>query len=138
MGHDKRTHERISARKLTLPPIVDVMRRKRAARTLQTFIEEYFPSHCPQWTPNQEMLRKNIEVIIRKGGHGAFACPRGMGKTTLSRLAVLWAVANGLKKNIVVACSEKQTANQFIASVVNLTQTEPFRLDYPEISIPLH
>lgn len=78
------------------PEVDDTTRRAAAEASLRTFAETYFPEAC-KWAWSQDHLKAidATERAIRERMLFALAMPRGSGKSTLFRIAALWAILTG-------------------------------------------
>ncbi len=78
------------------PEVEDPKRRARAEKSLRFFAESYFPGAC-HWNWSKDHLKaiESTERAIRDRLLFALAMPRGSGKSTLFRIAALWAILTG-------------------------------------------
>ncbi len=78
------------------PEVEDPKRRARAEKSLRVFAESYFPGAC-HWNWSKDHLKaiESTERAIRDRLLFALAMPRGSGKSTLFRIAALWAILTG-------------------------------------------
>jgi hypothetical protein len=75
--------------------IFDVARRESCRFDLKRFCEEYNPrAFYLGWSSIHLDAIKRLEESVLQGAMYAFAMPRGSGKTTISRMAALWAIHN--------------------------------------------
>lgn len=78
--------------------------RKDACRTsLRLFCETYLADVFPlKWAPAHLAALDRLETCARYGGQFAFAMPRGMGKSKMSRAGALWAALYGWRSFVVL------------------------------------
>ncbi|GHT46855.1 hypothetical protein FACS189454_08620 [Planctomycetales bacterium] len=98
------------------------------------FLQNYFPKRAPEFTKNQIELVRFIEHSVRLGGQYAIGSPRGSGKSTLSRLAGLWAISYGIKKYVFFVCSNAEESNAALESITSAILSAPFVYDFPDVS----
>jgi len=81
---------------------------------------------------------QRIEQSVIEGGQFALAMPRGSGKTTLSLIAVIWAVVYGhLRFSMLVGATDKRSVKmaKLIKKMLENTRSV-FAEDFPEVVIP--
>ena len=131
---------RAEGRDITIPPVLDQQRREDSCNSLRNFIETYFPAIC-----YSEFSEAHLEIIaalessILGAGRIAIAAPRGFGKTTLTVLATVWAIAYGHKKYVVVLAknaNESRRVSRLIKGRFEVG-SGPFHADFPEICVPV-
>ncbi len=82
---------------------------------------------------NQMIAR--MEEAILEGALYAFACPRGTGKTTLARMAALWAISYGHRRYVFLIGANAGKAQDSLAAVkVWMRFLENYAVDFPEVS----
>lgn len=78
------------------PEVEDPKRRAKAEKSLRLFAETYFPEACRwAWSKDHLTAIKSTERAIDERLLFALAMPRGSGKSTLFRIAALWAILTG-------------------------------------------
>jgi len=76
-----------------IDPIVDLDRREACKSDFGRFCKTYLPEvFALDWSESHLLAITRIEEAVLVGGSFAFAMPRGSGKSSLSRAAVLWAI----------------------------------------------
>lgn len=122
-----------------LPQVVDPERRERCSQSLLDFCNTYFKDlFYLDFSEVHLKLIESIQETILQGSLKAIALPRGSGKTTISQVAIIWALANGHRSFVALIASEATRAQQLLADIRVLIETsELFCEDYPEIVIPL-
>src|SRR5689334_3870194 len=80
---------------------------KSFLRFCKTYGKEAFFLEC---SPNHLRAAELIEAAVRSGEMFAFAMPRGSGKTTLARWAVIWAVLCGHSPYSVLISATQKSA----------------------------
>lgn len=122
-----------------LPPVADSRRRRECAGDLQRFLKTYFPRKFkkPFGTIHVRLIHE-IERVVRDGGKQAVAMPRGSGKTTIAAASVVWAIANGWRRFVVVVAANTKEARKLLKAITaHFTTSATFAADYPEIAYPL-
>ena len=76
-----------------LPRTINPKRRKLCKRNFILFVKTYFSARCPDFDDNRKKLAKLLETSVLKNEQIVVGLPRGSGKSTLSRLLTIWAVA---------------------------------------------
>lgn len=82
------------------------------------FIVELFPRSVPlrMSADHLEFIRQLQEAILH-GGQIAIALPRGSGKTTIIKIAMLWATLYGHRRYMLVIAATDKDAKKIIASM---------------------
>ena len=76
-----------------IPDVVDPELRVRCEDDLRTFLEECFPAAFRLgWSDDHLTLIAELQKVILTGGFRAVCMPRGTGKTTIIRRAMIWAI----------------------------------------------
>jgi len=122
-----------------IPPVVDHARKLRAARSFQSFAEQYFPAkfYLP-WSPDHLRILGIIEQVVTAGGTFALAMPRGNGKTTLCETACLWAMLFGHTAFTVLIGATNDRAKRSLANIkTDLLCNDLLLADFPEVVYPL-
>jgi len=121
------------------PPPEDVDRRDRCAGSFRAFCETYFPSaFCLRWSEDHLRVMAKIERAVLHGGLFAFAMPRGSGKTTLARVAGMWAVLYGHREYVcLIGSAEDQAKNILEAIKRDLLANDLLLADFPEAIYPI-
>lgn len=121
-----------------IPEIVDPRRRARCRRSLRKFCETYNPvAFNMKWGPNHLRVIERIEESVFHGALYALAMPRGEGKTTICRTAVLWAVSYALVQYVfVIGATQKKAEDNLQAVKTWMATLANYVEDFPEISLP--
>ncbi len=122
-----------------IPPIADPARRESCWLSLRAFCETYLPTQFPlAWSPSHLRALTKLEDCILRGGQFAFAMPRGSGKTTLARAAVLWAALYGHHRYGVLVSATERASKQLLRSIKQVLQTNDLLVaDFPEACYPI-
>lgn len=124
-----------------LPDLADPDRRQAACAGFRTFCETYFPRvFYRPWSEDHLRVIAKVERCILEGGLFAFAMPRGSGKTTLARLAGLWAVLTGTRHYVCLIGGSQERALELLANIratILSPEYEDLRADFPEALVPL-
>jgi Phage terminase large subunit (GpA) len=121
-----------------LPAIKDPARRARCKYDLRATCVTYFPESVYMgFAPYQEAMIDRFESIILEGGKGGAAVRRGGLKSTLARIATVWAVVNGHRKFPVLVGATDDKSNEHRDNVFSLIMSSPRLIeDFPEL-VPL-
>ena len=122
-----------------IPPVVDHARKLRAARSFQSFAEQYFPAkfYLP-WSPDHLRILGIIEQVVTSGGTFALAMPRGNGKTTLCETACLWAMLFGHTAfTVLIGASEDHALRMLSNLKTELSGNDLLLADFPETCYPV-
>lgn len=118
---------------------LDWERRRAAAGSLALFCRTYGgPTFSLAWSPAHLRAIERIEAAVLNGDQFALAMPRGSGKTSLCRWAVIWAIANGHSPYaVLVGATDKAATKQLKLLKSNLRFNDTLFDDYPELCGPV-
>jgi len=118
------------------PRIKNARQRNRCRKSLRLFCETYGGEACCwPWSDDHLLVIRAIEQSVFRGALLAVAMPRGSGKTTLCRLAVLWAISYAhVSYAFLVGANEEKAVANLDAIKLWMRELEPFTADFPEIS----
>lgn len=122
-----------------IPQVVNPQRRKACEQSFCAFCEQYFPQafHL-KWSDDHLRIIEKIERAVIDGGLFAFAMPRGSGKTTLARMAALWAVLYGYREYVCLIGSAEDQAKMVLDSIKRDMLGNMLLLeDFPEAIYPI-
>lgn len=127
-----------------LPPIKDPVRRAKCKRDLKLWIVTYAQPALRDkkgrylgFSPAQEDMLSILQKCILFGGKAARAVRRGGFKSTIVRLACIWAILNGHWMFAVLLAATDDNSEQHRDNLLKTLATLPVLLeDYPEL-IPL-
>lgn len=121
-----------------IPDISDIERRERCAKSLKLFCETYNPTAFYYgWSDDHLRVIARIEEAATQGSLFAVAMARGSGKTTICRMAALWAVAYQLCRYVFVIGATDAKACEALDTIRVFVRFLPeFSADFPEISYP--
>jgi hypothetical protein len=119
-------------------PIRDIAnprRRNECKKSLRLFCETYNPeAFYLEWSPNQLREIAAIERSVRGGFLQAMADPRGDGKTTRCRMAVLWAASYAYSPYTFLIGSTAAKAEDSLEAIKTWIRNLPkYAADFPEI-----
>lgn len=122
-----------------IPPCENSQRRAACERNLQKFIETYAAVDGDLWPFSEHHRRviRRIERAIFEGGRFVEAVFRGFGKTLITELSAIWAVACGHREYLVCLAATRPLAEEILGSIKSFCESDPFAADFPEISIPV-
>jgi hypothetical protein len=131
---------RAEGRVVEIPEVHDAERRERCRLDLSLFCLTYFPLlfYLALAPLHQRIIAEFQEAILR-GGKVALAAPRGFGKTTLTLVAIVWAIVYGHAKYIVLVCAEGGMARNRLEDLKGYFEDEDsvLRQDFPEACAPV-
>lgn len=121
-----------------LPAVADRQRRDECRFDFRRFCDVYNPAAFSLgWSPYQLRAAKRIEECVLDGALYAFAEPRGGGKTTRCRMAVLWAASYAHRRFPVLIGANDEKAGDGLEALKTWIRFLPlFAADFPEISYP--
>jgi len=121
-----------------IPDILDPDRRERCRGSLRLFCETYNPDAFRLgWSDDHLKAITRIEEAATLGALYAFAMARGSGKTTLCRMAALWAASYRLCRYAFVIGATAPKARDTLDTLRILIRFLPdYAGDFPEISYP--
>lgn len=122
-----------------LPPPKNLARRLQADRSFRFFCEAYFPDvFTLAWSPDHLRVITKIETSVIDHEVFAVAMPRGMGKTTLCQIAVLWVILTGLHSYVMLVASTDEYAVAALSNIKShLSGNRRLLEDYPEAIYPI-
>lgn len=126
----------------SIPPVVDIGRRKNCSKNLKLFLKTYFGQEGGkfylEWSPDHETVIHKLERAIINGDLFALAMPRGSGKTTIMTMAALWAILYGHRKYVVVIGDGADASKEIMDDIkTELDNNELLTEDFPEICFPI-
>lgn len=118
------------------PRIANVRRRARCRNSLRFFCETYNPdAFSLGWSDDHFRGIARIEEAAKHGALFAFAWPRGSGKTTLCRMAMLWTVSYWWRRYVFAIGANAEKAQDNLAAVKTYIRFLPlYAADFPDIS----
>lgn len=122
-----------------LPAVGDSARRAATAPNFRAFCETYFaPAFKLAWSCDHQRVMAKIEDAVLRGQLSAFAMPRGSGKTTLARVAAVWAILHGHRRWVcLIGATEYHAVRLLDACKKDLTYNGLLRADFPESVYPV-
>lgn len=117
-------------------PIADIERRESCRFNFRKFCETYNEkAFYLGWADYHLEAIARIEEVVLHGAMYAYAVPRGGGKTTLARMAGLWATSYAHKRYAFLIGSTGPKAEKLLASIKMWVRYLPKYIeDFPEIS----
>lgn len=134
-----------------LQPVADPARRERCRLDLLAFGLSYCMSEYDAQgalavkrilrrppSPRMERFVRELQETVRNGGNRHVRWPRGKGKTTWVKIAVLWCMAYGHRGFVVVVAATKPMAEEAVAEIWTYAAEDAhFAEDFPEVVQPL-
>ncbi len=121
-----------------IPNIADPTRRARCGSSLRLFCETYNPAaFALGWSADHLTAIARIEEAATQGALYAFAMARGSGKTTICRMAALWALSYRHCRYVFVIGATDDKAKESLDTLrVLIRFLDDYAADFPEISHP--
>jgi hypothetical protein len=143
-GHRERMAEVSRARSeegrdiKSIPKIKNIKRRESCRFDLRLFCETYNPKAF-FWDWSEAHLRAiaRLEESILHGAMYAFAMPRGSGKSTLCRMAALWAVSYAHSRFVFVIGATAPKAEKNLKAIKAFIGLQRYVEDFPEVAVPV-
>ena len=122
-----------------LPAIVNIQRRQDCADNLILFLKTYFPAaFYREFSPNHVTAINKLQKAIAESGLFALAMPRGSGKSTICKRAILWALLYGYRHYVVIVADNITLAENILASVKSeIENNKLLAEDFPEVCFPV-
>ncbi len=122
-----------------IPPIADPKRRESCRSDLAKFCRTYNPDvFYMGWADYHRDAIARLQETILQGTMFAFAMPRSGGKTTLCRMAVLWAVSYAYRRYVFYIGSTNPKGEKGLDAVKTFMRFLPLYVDdFPEIAVPI-
>lgn len=122
-----------------MPEIQNLDRREACRLSLRKFCEEYNPRPFYfGWSADHLDSLARIEEAVLTGALYAWAMPRGSGKTTICRMACLWAVSNAHVRYVYVIGANASKAGDTLDAIKTFVRFLPeYAADFPEIAYPI-
>jgi hypothetical protein len=122
-----------------VPAVKNPKRRESCRDDFRKFCETYFKNafHL-EWSDDHLKAIAKIELTTLEAGLFAFAMPRGSGKTTLCKIAVLWALLYGHRRYLVIVGATDSAARKLLAGIKTILETNPLlKEDFQEVCFPI-
>lgn len=106
---------------------------------MEKFCLEFFPAlFDKEFSDAHRQAISRIEAAVLKGEQLAQCLPRGSGKTTLAKCAVIWAVLYGHSPYVVLVAATDKAATKLLESIKDtLRYNERLRDSFPKIIYPI-
>lgn len=119
-----------------MPPIADVARRERCRASLRLFCETYNPeAFTLGWSADHLRGFERIEEAATLGALYALAWPRGSGKTTICRMAMLWALSYRHRRyGFLIGANASKAEDSLEAVKVFIRFLPDYAADFPEVA----
>lgn len=120
-----------------LPPCADPVTRTDCADDLVRFGTHY----CAELlrrppAPRIAEVLASLAAVIRNGGRLHLRLPRGKGKSTWVKIALLWSLLYGYRRFAVVFSANAVNAKAIIRDICRLLEHSPrFLADFPEVAV---
>lgn len=115
-------------------------RRRRCENSLMAFAMEYFPEIFRDPSVCHEDLVRELQAMAFAESvlQLAFAAPRGIGKSTVAIIAIVWAGLYRHRLFLVIIATNAELAEQRLAAIKNhLLRNDRLFEDFPEIVSPI-
>jgi len=121
----------------SIPAVKDIDRRKSCERDLAKFITTYSGVGLSPFSKDHLRVIERIQNSIWHGGRFVEAVYRGFGKTTISNISVLWAVAYGHCRCVLLIRANATMADAALDAIKGMLAGGSFAEDFPEICYPV-
>jgi hypothetical protein len=113
--------------------------RAACERDLKRFCESYFANtFALAWSDDHLRVIAKLEDVVLRGGLFAYAMPRGSGKSTLIRVAALWALLYGHRRFVVpVAATQSMAVDQLKAIKTQINFNAELARDFRQVCYPI-
>jgi len=117
---------------LPKPECTDRKRRRAAEKSLQVFLETYFPDlFFLPWSDDHLQTIVALERAATHGGLLALAMPRGGGKSSLCRGAALWCVLTGRRRYVCLIAGTATRAEELVKALkITLRTNQRLYVDF--------
>jgi hypothetical protein len=119
-----------------IPKVVDAARRESCRLDLERFLVTYFPysTGLSPFSNDHKRVIGRIQDCVLRGGRFVNAVYRGFAKSTVSELALLWAMLYGHKRFGGIFAAESDLAAKAINSIrTELSDNDLLYDDFPEV-----
>lgn len=122
-----------------LPECSDPELRERCRLDLKLYLDTCHADSFPlPFSQDHLDLIDTLQEVILHGSLHAFAMPRGSGKTTIARLAVLWALLFGHQRFVLLIGANNEFGTQLLEQVLIELEQNPTLEDlFPEACVPI-
>lgn len=122
-----------------IPPVANPGRRALAEESFRVFCETYFSgTFTLAWSPDHLRIIAKVERAVLSGGLSATAMPRGSGKSSITEVAVLWAVLSGRRRFVCLLASTGSMSAGMLANLRStLESNDLLAEDFPEVCYPI-
>ncbi len=122
-----------------IPEVVDAERRERCRLDLAEFCTTYNPAAFPlKWSAAHRRALTKIEQSVLHGMLFGLAMSRGSGKSTILKMAALWATLYGHRRYVVVVGCNQAKATDIMSDLKMFVQFLPgLYEDFPEVVYPI-
>lgn len=120
-----------------IPIIKNIERRESCRKDLAAFLMTYSPEGKDPFSPDHVRVIRRIENAIVDGGRFVEAVYRGFGKSTIVRMAAIWAVVYGYRHYIPVIGSNSVQSEDNMDAIKGLLESSAFLDDFPEVCYPV-
>jgi len=117
------------------PPPEVCRKRKRLEKDFPAWLRFHGgEAFADKWSPDHLAVLAKIKEAIDKGGHFALAMPRGHGKTTILKWALLYVMLTGKRRYVVVVAATAELAGALTDFVrAQLIESPTLLEHYPHV-----
>ena len=122
-----------------LPNVKNPERKEKCRRNFGLFGKEYFPDiFVLPWSDDHLKAIKKIQQAVLLGLLFALAMPRGSGKSSLTKVGLLWAALYGHCPFSVYIAGSSEKARDGLEDIKTWIETNPLLAeDFPEVCYPV-
>ncbi|EMI17959.1 phage protein, partial [Rhodopirellula maiorica SM1] len=115
----------------------DDERRKQSDESLLFHLKTYHANtFCLEFSPDHLRLIKQIQDTLENGGQKAIALMRGAGKSSILRIAVLWAAITGRRRFVCLIAASSTSARKLMKAMKKTILTN--RMLHADYAAELH
>lgn len=148
LGRAMTSAERVERHRRNARDIGDIprVRHRRVRESCKFDLVKFGVTYCGSFLnhpPSRRMIRELIrplERIILGGGQEVIQFPRSTGKSTWTKIAILWAILYGHKRFVVCVAATGELADTMLTEIIGAFADEELAMldkDFPGVTRPL-
>lgn len=120
-----------------IPAVQDPERKESCRYDLAKFIMTYAPEGKDPFSEDHVRVIKRTEKVLLGGGRLLIPVYRGFGKSTISEIAVVWAICYGHRRYMPIIAANQTRADDNLESIKGLLESDAMLADFPEVCYPI-
>ena len=122
-----------------IPAVKDPERWARCGASFSMFCTTYFPRvFYFAWSKDLLRVVRKVQEVVLENQSLAVAMPRGSGKTSLCRAALLWAILYGYHRYVMlIAAIARKSSDSMGVLKTALEKNDLLMEDFPEVCYPI-